>query len=96
MSFKDSPEAADPQLSEDQNKLMHIALPIGKGNMLMDNDTLDRKVINYARETIFIFRSVQKAMQKLKNYSMPYMQAVKVMVPLSKQFWGSYFRNVYR
>lgn len=38
--FKDSPEGADVP-SRDKDKIMHIALPIGKGNMLMGTDVLE-------------------------------------------------------
>ncbi len=38
--FKDDPGCAHfPE--KDQDKIMHIALPIGKGNMLMGTDTLE-------------------------------------------------------
>src|SRR5215831_7463199 len=40
MRFKDSPQAANTA-PENQDKLMHIALPIGKGNVLMGTDTLE-------------------------------------------------------
>ena len=42
MRFKDSPEASNTP-AEDQNKLMHIALPIGKANVLMGTDSLESK-----------------------------------------------------
>ena len=39
--FKDDPNCSEMKISEaDQNKIMHIALPIGKGNILMATDAL--------------------------------------------------------
>ncbi|WPP53029.1 VOC family protein [Catalinimonas niigatensis] len=40
--FKDSPEGEHmPVPEKDLDKIMHIALPIGKGNMLMATDALE-------------------------------------------------------
>src|SRR5687767_9654547 len=38
--FKDTPEAARLPIHE-HDKIMHIALPIGKGNILMGTDALE-------------------------------------------------------
>lgn len=38
--FKDAPEGGGVP-EKDQDKIMHIALPIGKGNMLMGTDVLE-------------------------------------------------------
>jgi PhnB protein len=38
--FKDTPEASKLSAS-DQKKIMHIALPIGKGNILMATDAME-------------------------------------------------------
>ena len=38
--FKDTPEAGKIPENE-QDKIMHVALSIGKGNTLMSTDTLD-------------------------------------------------------
>lgn len=39
--FKDMPMEGVTLSEEDQNKILHIALPIGKGNMLMASDMLE-------------------------------------------------------
>ena len=36
--FKDLASAEFPVAKKEENKIMHIALPIGKGSMLMAND----------------------------------------------------------
>ena len=38
--FKDTPEAGKIS-PEDLNKIMHISLPVGKGNMIMATDALE-------------------------------------------------------
>lgn len=40
--FKDTPEA-EKLSKEDQEKIMHVALPLGKGNILMATDALESK-----------------------------------------------------
>jgi PhnB protein len=90
MRFKDSPEAANTA-PEDQNKLMHIALPIGKGNMLMGTDSLQSRghKLN-AGNNFHISISADSDAETEKLFNALSADG-KVMVPLSKQFWGSYF-----
>ncbi|RYZ97660.1 MAG: VOC family protein, partial [Sphingobacteriaceae bacterium] len=40
MRFKEVPAEAGSNLPEDQEKIMHIALPLGKGNVLMASDVV--------------------------------------------------------
>lgn len=90
MRFKDSPEAANTA-PEDENKLMHIALPIGNGNMLMGTDALESKGQKLRPGNNFhisISADSDAETEKLFNALSP---GGKVIVPLSKQFWGSYF-----
>ena len=90
MRFKDSPEAANTA-PRDQDKLMHIALPIGKGNMLMGTDSLESKGQKLRPGNNFhlsISADSDAETEKLFN---ALSAGGKVIVPLSKQFWGSYF-----
>jgi PhnB protein len=90
MRFKDSPEAANTA-PEDQDKLMHIALPIGNGNILMGTDTLESKGQKLRPGNNFhlsISADSDAETDKLFN---ALSAGGKVIVPLSKQFWGSYF-----
>jgi PhnB protein len=90
MRFKDSPEAANTA-PEDQDKLMHIALPLGKGNMLMGTDALESKGQKLRPGNNFhlsISADSDAETEKLFN---ALSAGGKVMVPLSKQFWGAYF-----
>jgi PhnB protein len=90
MRFKDSPEAANTAPG-DQEKLMHIALPIGKGNLLMGTDALESKGQKLRPGNNFhlsVSTDSEAETEKLFN---ALSAGGKVIVPLSKQFWGSYF-----
>ncbi len=90
MRFKDSPEAANTPAG-DQDKLMHIALPIGKGNVLMGTDTLESKGQKIRPGNNFhlsISADSDAEAEKLFN---ALSAGGKIMVPISKQFWGDYF-----
>ncbi len=88
--FKDTPEASRVA-AKDQDKLMHIALPIGKGNVLMATDALEsmghKLVIGNNIQLSVSADSEAEADKIFKGLS----AGGKVDVPLSKQFWGAYF-----
>lgn len=90
MRFKDSPEAANTA-AEDQDKLMHIALPIGKGNMLMGTDALESKGQKLRPGNNFHLSISADSEAETEKLFSTLSAGGKVMVPLSKQFWGSYF-----
>ena len=90
MRFKDSPEAANTA-PEDQDKLMHIALPIGKGNLLMGTDALESKGQKLKPGNNFHLSISAESDAETEKLFNALSAGGKVMVPLSKQFWGSYF-----
>ena len=90
MRFKDSPEAANTA-PEDQNKLMHIALPIGNGNMLMGTDALESKGQKLRPGNNFHLSISAESDAETEKLFNALSAGGKVMVPLSKQSWGSYF-----
>ena len=90
MRFKDSPEAANTA-PEDQNKLMHIALPIGNGNLLMGTDSLASKGHKLQPGNNFHLSISAESDAETEKLFNALSAGGKVMVPLSKQFWGSYF-----
>lgn len=88
--FKDSPEAARVK-PMDQDKMMHIALPIGKDNILMATDALDYMRHSYKEGNNFsisVSSDTQNEAEKIFN---GLSSGGKVSVPFSKAFWGSYF-----
>jgi PhnB protein len=90
MRFKDSPEAANTS-PEDQDKLMHIALPIGKGNVLMGTDTLESKGQKLRPGNNFHLSVSADSDAEAERLFTALSAGGKIMVPLSKQFWGAYF-----
>jgi PhnB protein len=88
--FKDTPETANVPDNE-KDKIMHNALPIGKGNVLMATDTLDSmgQKLTVGNNIYITIRpeSNQEADQLFKKLS----ARGKVEMPLQDMFWGAYF-----
>jgi len=89
--FKDIANADFPGAEKDQGKIMHIALPIGKSNVLMGNDVPDflgKVNENENRSKISISAdSKEEADQLFKGLS----AGGAVEMPISDSPWGSYF-----
>lgn len=88
--FKDSPEAARVK-PQDQNKMMHIALPIGKDNVLMATDALDYMGHAYKEGNNFSISVTADSQSEAEKIFNGLSMGGKVSVPFSKAFWGSYF-----
>lgn len=88
--FKDTPEAGKLS-SEEQNKLMHIGLPVGTNMALMATDALEsmgQKLtvgnnIHLTLET----ESEEEADRLYRGLS----AGGKSTMPMAKTFWGAYF-----
>jgi PhnB protein len=88
--FKDTPEANRVAPSE-RDKIMHIALPIGKNNILMGTDALEsmgHKVASGNNLHISLSTESEEETKKLFN---GLSAGGTVTVPLEKQFWGATF-----
>ncbi len=88
--FKDISNAEDPAADNEANKIMHIALPIGK-NILMGNDVperMGRVNENENRSKIFVTAESREEADKLFN---GLSAGGKVEVPMDESPWGSYF-----
>ena len=88
--FKDTPEAGDIPENE-QDKIMHVALSIGKGNTLMATDTLDSMgqtlVVGTNISLSISAESEEEADKLFKGLSV----GGVIIMPLAKAFWGAYF-----
>lgn len=88
--FKDTPEG--PKLSAaDQEKIMHIALPIGNGNILMATDAVEsmgQKLEVGNNVHLSLSTESEEETKKLFN---AISADGKVTIPLDKMFWGAYF-----
>jgi PhnB protein len=88
--FRDTPEA-DRIPANDQDKIMHVALPIGQGNILMATDALEsmgQKLVAGNNISLSIDAGSEAEADKLFN---ALAAGGQVNMPLEKAFWGAYF-----
>jgi PhnB protein len=88
--FKDISSAEFPVAENEANKIMHIALPIGK-NILMANDvpeSMGQVNENENRSKISISAESREEADKLFN---GLSEGGKVEMPIEDSPWGSYF-----
>ena len=89
--FKDLASAEFPVAEKEENKIIHIALPIGKSNMLMANDVpefLGKVNENENRSKISISTESKDEADKLFN---GLSAGGEIEMPISDSPWGSYF-----
>ena len=90
MRFKDLSSPEFPVAENDANKIMHIALPIGK-NILMANDvpeSMGRTNENENRSKISISAESKEEADKLFN---GLSEGGKIEMTIADSPWGSYF-----
>ncbi|MBK8953393.1 MAG: VOC family protein, partial [Chitinophagaceae bacterium] len=89
--FKDMSGPEFPIAGKDENKIMHIALPIGKSNMLMANDVPDflgKVNENENRSKISIStESKEEADQLFNGLS----AGGTIEIPITDSPWGTFF-----
>jgi PhnB protein len=89
--FKDLASPEFPVAEKEENKIMHIALPIGKSNVLMANDVpefLGKVNENENRSKISISAESKDEADRLFN---GLSAGGQVEMPISDSPWGSYF-----
>jgi len=89
--FKDMPNTENPLSETDANKIMHIALPIGRGNVLMATDFLEsrgQKIVAGNRYSISISAESKEEADKL-FYGLS--AGGTIEMPITDSNWGSYF-----
>lgn len=89
MRFKDTPEAGKMPAG-DQDKIMHIALPIGD-NVLMGTDVLESmgQTLTFGSNmSLSINTKTTGEADRIFNGLAP---GGQVMMPLEKTFWGAYY-----
>ncbi len=88
--FKDTPEAGRVQAHE-KDKIMHIALPIGKGNVLMATDALESMGHKLTVGNNFHITIQPESKVEAEKLFKGLSAGGKVMQPLQDTFWGAYF-----
>jgi PhnB protein len=89
--FKDLAIPGVSIAEKEENKIMHIALPIGKGSTLMANDVpehMGRTNENENRSKIFITAESREEADKLFN---GLSAGGQIEGPIGDSPWGSYF-----
>ncbi|WP_207425726.1 VOC family protein [Pedobacter sp. SYSU D00535] len=96
--FKDLASSEFPVAEKEENKIMHIALPIGKSNRLMGNDVpeiLGTTNENENRSKIVVITESKEEADKLFN---GLSAGGQIEGPIGDSPWGSYggcFRDKY-
>lgn len=92
MRFKDEPNCGEAAIAEEtKNKIMHIALPIGKGNILMATDALEsmgQKL--HIGNNFYISISAESKEEADKLYN-GLSVGGKIEMAIADSSWGSYF-----
>ena len=89
--FKDLASAGHPISEKEQNKIMHIVLPIGKSSILMGSDTpefMGRHNENENRSKISVSAESKEEADKIFN---GLSAGGNVEMPIGDSPWGSYF-----
>ena len=89
--FKELSSAEFPVSEKEENKIMHIALPIGKVNMLMGNDVpeiLGKTNENENRSKIVVIAESKEEADRIFN---GLSKDGNVEMPIGVSPWGSYF-----
>lgn len=88
--FKDTPETGEMSEAE-KEKLMHISLPIGKGNTLMATDALESMGHKVTAGNNFHLSVETESKEEADRIFKSLSEGGKVTMPQENTFWGSYF-----
>ncbi|SKC77417.1 VOC family protein [Ohtaekwangia koreensis] len=88
--FKDVPETANVP-PEDQDKIMHIALPIGRENRIMGTDALESAGHTLSPGNNFSIAIGADSEEEASRIFNGLSQGGQVTMPLEKTFWNAYF-----
>ena len=90
MRFKDNPECA--QMGEsDKDRIMHIALPIGNGNVLMGTDALESMGQKLTFGNNFYICLSPESKEEAERLFNGLSAGGKIEMPLQDMFWGAYY-----
>lgn len=88
--FKDTPHAGELP-AEEQDKIMHIALPIGENMVLMATDTLESMGQSIHPGDNMSLAMSPDSREDAERYFNALSDGGKVVMPLENMFWGAYF-----
>jgi len=88
--FKDSP-IADKVAEADKEKIMHIALPIGNGNLLMATDMLSSMGQELRTGNNFSLSVTPESEEEALKFFNGLAEGGTIEAPFKKEFWGGFF-----
>ncbi len=91
--FKDTPEAGRVPDGE-KEKIMHVSLPVGKGNTLMATDALDSMGQKLTVGNNFHLSIEADSKPEAEKLFKALSTGGKVTMPMADTFWGAHFGMV--
>ena len=88
--FKDTPEA-DKLSTSEREKVMHVGLPVGKGNMLMATDAMESMGHKLTTGNNFYLSLETESKEEADKLFKGLSAGGNVTMPLADAFWGAYF-----
>jgi len=88
--FGETPEAGKMAENE-KNKIMHVSLPVGKGNILMGTDALESQGWKLKPGNNFSLSVETESKDEADKIFRGLSIDGKVTMPQEETFWGSYF-----
>ena len=90
--FKDMPAGEGPKLKPgEENRIMHVSLPISKETILMDCDTGGEWASGYSQGNNFSISITADSKEEAEKLFKGLSTGGKVTMPLSKTFWSDFF-----
>ncbi len=91
--FKDTPEA-EKMNAADKEKIMHIALPMGKTNMIMATDALESMGFKLTFGNNFYISIYAESKEEADKLFNALSESAKIEMKMADQFWGDYFGSL--
>ena len=91
--FKDTPEA-EKMNAADKEKIMHVALPMGKSNMIMATDALESMGFKLTSGNNFYISIETESKEEADKLFKELSDGGKIEVKMADQFWGDYFGSL--
>jgi PhnB protein len=91
MRFKDLPQSEKPMPTEEGERIMHIALPIGEGSVLMGSDISQRGSTKLIEGNNVYVSLNPDSKQEAERVFEALSAGGKVEMGFAKMFWGGWF-----
>lgn len=92
--FKDMPVAGVQIPKKDENRIMHIGLPIGQDNVLMGTDTLESLGQRLVQGNNIHISVHPESKDKADKIFTALSTGGKIEMPIANQVWGDYYGSL--